>query len=156
MLGNIAYELYQLSSLTNPHINLLFPDIKNSDEIQEFFIDNENQIQDLINTLNELPYESISIYDWMILQDNTIDADGKEIPLDDVFDNKQVLMDFFKEDIEYITKQNDEIYIGTDTAIDYSQGIVWLGTEKTVTSSRDNIYYTKHLSGSFWIFEERE
>jgi len=158
-VGNIVYGVLQFSTLINPYKKLLFPNIKNIDEIQAFYIDNEKQIHDVIKLLNELPYEKISIYDWIILQENIISADGKDIFLDESFDDKRILLEFFEKEVKYIEKNNDVIYIVTDTAIDYSQGIVWMEKEKTELSSMelvDDIYYTKHLLGNFWIFKGRD
>ncbi|MBE7046005.1 MAG: hypothetical protein E7396_01175 [Ruminococcaceae bacterium] len=159
VIGNIAYGIFQLSKSINPYIEFLFSDMKSYDEIQDFYIDNEDQIHNLVNILNKLAYKKISIYDWIILQEKTIYADDNEILLDDAFDNVQIVLDFFEKGVKYIEKNNDVIHIVTDSAIDYSRGIAWLEIEKNELSSihnEDNVYYTKRLSDNFWIFEERD
>ena len=157
---NIIYGIFQLSELIRPYTELLFPDIKTIDEIQDFYSNNKKAIQELVDALNKLPYKEIEVHDWVILNDNTILADGKDVFVDDVFDNSQMILDFFeKEKIVYLYKNDNIIHIGTDTAKDYAQGIAWLGSEKNNVSSienTDNIYYTKKLSEKFWVFEERD
>ena len=159
ILSSIIYGIYQIKTIITPYTGLLFRDIKSEKEIQSFFVSNKEEIEKLVGVLNTLPYDEIIILDWLLEEDRTIYVNDESHMLEDVVDNSHQICSFVeKNKIVCILKKEKNVYIVTDTAKDYEQGIVWDFDGNGYFQSQENadIYYKKHISGKYWFYKGKD
>ena len=123
-------------------------------------MDNEEQMQKFVGILSKLPYNEIEIYNWVISDESTIFADGNDVFIDDIIEDRQFLCDFILDNkITYVEKNNSIIYIVTDVAKDYEQGIAWNKTNDSAelpSTDNLNIYYSKKIYDEYYFFKGRD
>ncbi len=159
ILANIMYGIYQIKTIIQPYTGLLFHDIKSEKEIQEFFDANKGEIEKVVGVLNTLPYDEIIILDWLLEESHTIYVNDESHMLEDVVDDSQQICSFVKNNkIVCIFKTEKNVYIVTDTARDYEQGIVWDfdGNGDFQSQEIADIYYKERISKNYWFYKGRD
>ena len=149
-----TYSIYDLlnNKYFNTYYNFLFPDIRLEEEIIEIYNDNKDVIDDFCNNLLKITENEIYID-----HHNTYKIVYNSQLIDMPFDEKtKNLIKFLKKEcgIEYINKINFDIFLATDNARDYEQGLLYsINVTDINTHGQKKVFYLKNICENIYFYK---